>query len=35
MSEEKKINKPALDIAGAAARLKLVVNHTPLQLNAN
>jgi threonine dehydratase len=35
MSEAKKINKPVLDIAGAVARLKLVVNHTPLQLNAN
>jgi threonine dehydratase len=35
MSEVKKINKPVLDIAGAVARLKLVVNHTPLQLNAN
>jgi threonine dehydratase len=35
MSEAKKINKPVLDIAGAVARLKLVVNHTPLQHNAN
>ncbi len=35
MSEVKKINKPALDIEGAAIRLKSVVNHTPLQYNAN
>ena len=35
MSEVKKINKHVLDIAGAAARLKSVVTHTPLQFNAN
>jgi threonine dehydratase len=35
MSEVKKINKPALDIESAYARLKPVVNHTPLQFNAN
>ena len=35
MSEAKNINKPVLDIAGAAARLKSVVTHTPLQFNAN
>jgi len=35
MSEVKKIDKPALDIEGAAKRLKSVVNHTPLQYNAN
>ena len=35
MSEVKKINKPALDIEGAAKRLKSVVSHTPLQYNAN
>ncbi len=29
------VNKPALDIQGAYARLKSVVNHTPLQFNAN
>ena len=29
------VDKPALDIQGAYARLKPVVNHTPLQLNAN
>jgi threonine dehydratase len=35
MSEVKLVDKPALDIQGAYARLKPVVNHTPLQLNAN
>ena len=35
MSEANKINKPVLDIEGAAKRLKSVVNHTPLQYNAN
>ncbi|MCX6212013.1 MAG: threonine ammonia-lyase [Bacteroidetes bacterium] len=35
MSEVKHINKPALDIEGAAKRLKSVVSHTPLQYNAN
>ena len=35
MSEAKKINKSALDIEGAFLRLKSVVNHTPLQYNAN
>jgi len=35
MSEAKNINKPVLDIAGAVARLKSVVTHTPLQYNAN
>jgi len=35
MSEVKNINKPALDIEGAAIRLKSVVYHTPLQYNAN
>jgi threonine dehydratase len=35
MSEVKNINKPALDIEGAAKRLKSVVYHTPLQYNAN
>ena len=35
MSEAKNINKPVLDIAGAAERLKSVVTHTPLQFNAN
>jgi threonine dehydratase len=29
------VNKPALDIQGAYARLKSVVTHTPLQFNAN
>ena len=29
------VDKPALDIQGAYARLKPVVNHTPLQFNAN
>ena len=35
MSEAKKINKPTLDIEAAVKRLKSVVTHTPLQLNAN
>ena len=35
MSEVKLVDKPALDIQGACARLKPVVNHTPLQFNAN
>jgi len=35
MSEVNKINQPALDIEGAAKRLKSVVHHTPLQYNAN
>lgn len=35
MSEANKINQPALDIEGAAKRLKSVVHHTPLQYNAN
>ena len=35
MSEVKLVDKPALDIQGAYARLKSVVNHTPLQFNAN
>ena len=35
MSEVKNINKHALDIEGAAKRLKSVVYHTPLQYNAN
>ena len=35
MSEVKLVDKPALDIQGAYARLKPVVNHTPLQFNAN
>jgi threonine dehydratase len=35
MSEVKLVDKPALDIQGAYARLKSVVNHTPLQYNAN
>ena len=35
MSDVTKINKPALDIESAYARLKPVVNHTPLQFNAN
>lgn len=35
MTEEEKINLPALDIDGAIKRLKTVVTHTPLQLNAN
>ena len=35
MSEANKKNQPALDIEGAAKRLKSVVHHTPLQYNAN
>jgi threonine dehydratase len=35
MNETKFVQEPALDIEGAMQRLKLVVNHTPLQLNAN
>jgi threonine dehydratase len=35
MNETKFVQDPALDIEGAMERLKLVVNHTPLQLNAN
>ena len=35
MSDVKLIDIPALDIEGAAARLKSVVTHTPLQFNAN
>jgi threonine dehydratase len=35
MSDVKLFDKPALDIEGAAARLKPVVTHTPLQFNAN
>ena len=35
MIEAKKLNKALLDIEGAAKRLKEVVTHTPLQLNAN
>ena len=35
MSDDQIINKPALDIQGAVIRLKPVVNHTPLQYNAN
>jgi threonine dehydratase len=35
MSEVKLVDKPALDIEGAAKRLKSVVNHTPLQFNHN
>ena len=35
MSEEKFVIDPALDIEGAMQRLKSVVNHTPLQYNAN
>jgi len=35
MSEANKMNQPVLDIEGAAKRLKSVVNHTPLQYNAN
>jgi threonine dehydratase len=35
MSEGLVQNKPTLDIEGAAKRLKAVVNHTPLQFNAN
>ena len=35
MSDVKLVDRPALDIEGAVARLKPVVNHTPLQFNAN
>ncbi len=35
MSDDQLVSKPALDIEGAAARLKPVVTHTPLQFNAN
>jgi threonine dehydratase len=35
MSEAKSLEKPVLDIEGAVVRLKSVVNHTPLQYNAN
>ncbi|MEN9697829.1 MAG: threonine ammonia-lyase [Bacteroidota bacterium] len=35
MFDDQLLNKPALDIEGAAIRLKDVVNHTPLQYNAN
>ena len=35
MSDDQLVSKPALDIEGAFARLKPVVNHTPLQFNAN
>ena len=35
MSDDQLVNKPALDIPGAVVRLKPVVNHTPLQFNAN
>ncbi|MEY4279439.1 MAG: threonine ammonia-lyase [Bacteroidota bacterium] len=35
MSNDQLLSKPALDIEGAFARLKSVVNHTPLQFNAN
>lgn len=35
MNDDQKTNNPALDILGAVARLKSVVNHTPLQFNAN
>ena len=35
MSDVKLVDMPALDIEGAVARLKPVVNHTPLQFNAN
>ena len=35
MSDDQLISKPALDIEGAAIRLKPVVTHTPLQFNAN
>ncbi len=35
MSKDPLLDKPALDIEGAALRLKEVVNHTPLQYNAN
>ena len=35
MSEAKKITRPTLNIEAAVKRLKSVVTHTPLQLNAN
>ena len=35
MSDDQLVSKPALDIEGAAIRLKPVVTHTPLQYNAN
>ena len=35
MSDVQLVEKPALDIEGAAIRLKPVVTHTPLQYNAN
>lgn len=35
MNENQLVDKPALDIQGAAKRLKPVVNHTLLQFNAN
>ena len=35
MSDDQLVSKPALDIQGAFERLKPVVNHTPLQFNAN
>ena len=35
MNETKFVEQPALDIEGATQRLKSVVTHTPLQLNAN
>ena len=35
MNETKFVENPALDIEGATQRLKSVVTHTPLQLNAN
>jgi threonine dehydratase len=35
MTNDQLVDKPALDIKGAAIRLKPVVTHTPLQYNAN
>ena len=35
MSDDKLVDKPALDIEGATIRLKPVVSHTPLLYNAN
>ncbi|MFZ4104740.1 MAG: threonine ammonia-lyase [Sediminibacterium sp.] len=35
MNDTKFVDQPALDIEGATQRLKSVVTHTPLQLNAN
>ncbi len=35
MNDDQLVDKPALDIEGAAIRLKPVVTHTPLQFNAN